>query len=89
MKRFATPGVQREKCHLCGGEIEISELYQYSHDFKITKSGRISKRYIKRDCGSMEATVAGCECGANWGIGDFDITPEGYFVDYKYEEAEK
>ena len=37
----------------------------------------------------MEATVAGCECGANWGIGDFDITPEGYFVDYKYEEAEK
>lgn len=88
MKRFATRGTERRKCPLCGGEIIVTEIYQYSHDHKITKSGRISQKYIKRDCGSMDATIAGCECGANWEVGDFYITPEGRFVDYKYEEAE-
>ncbi len=89
MKRFAKQGITRTKCPLCGGQIEISDLYQYSHDFKITKSGQISKKYRKRDCGSMEVTVAGCVCGANWGEGEFEITSEGRFVDYKYGEAEE
>lgn len=37
----------------------------------------------------MEATIAGCECGAYWEIGDFDINSAGRFVDYKYKEAEE
>lgn len=89
MKRFATLGVERKVCPFCGGQITVTELFQYSHDYKIGKSGRISKRYTVQDCGSMEATVAGCSCGANWGVGEFDITSEGRFMDYKYnEEAE-
>lgn len=86
MRRFATQGKRRSKCPLCGGEIEISCLYQYSHNHKLTKSGRISKKYKTYDCGFMEVTIAGCACGANWGQGEFDITEDGYFVDYKYEE---
>ena len=89
MKRFATNGIERRKCPLCGGEIEVSDLYQYARTFKLTKSGKISKRYTVRDCGSMEATIAGCECGAYWEIGDFDINSAGRFEDYKYKEAEE
>lgn len=90
MERFATRGAARRKCPLCGGEIEISYLYQYSHDHKLTKSGRISKKYTTRDCGPMEVGIAGCKCGANWDADEFNITPEGYFVDCKYrEEATK
>ena len=85
MKRFATNGIERRKCPLCGGEIEVSDLYQYARTFKITKSGKISKRYTVRDCGSMEATIA----GAYWEIGDFDINSAGRFEDYKYKEAEE
>jgi len=88
MKQFATRGIERRKCPLCGGEIEVSDLYQYARFFKLNKSGRISKKYRVRDCGSMEVSVAGCECGANWGQGDFEITREGRFVDYKYTEEE-
>ena len=84
MTRYSTDGVRVKKCPLCGGEIEISFLFQYSHTYKLTKSGRISKRYAHKDNGSMEVAVAGCRCGANWGEDDFDIDENGYFVDYKY-----
>ena len=87
-KLFATEGKRREKCPLCGGNITVSDLYQYSYEHKITKSGKVSKKSKKIDCGSMEASVAGCECGANWGQGEFDVTEEGYFIDYKYREKE-
>ena len=87
MKLFATRGVERRKCPLCVGSIEISYLYQYSHDYKLTKSGRISKRYTTHDCGSMEVAVAMCECGANWNADEFEVTNDGRFVDYKYREA--
>ncbi len=77
-------GVKRTKCPLCGGEIVVSDLCQYAYNHKITKSGKISRKVTRCDCGSMEVSVAGCKCGANWGQGDFDITEEGYFIDYKY-----
>lgn len=79
-------GKRRTKCPLCGGEIGISYLYQYSHDYKITKSGRVSKNYKTRDCGPMEVGVAFCDCGANWGDGDFQIDENDHFIDLKYEE---
>ena len=81
-------GTERKKCPLCGGQIEVSDLYQYSRNFKVTKSGRLSKKYIVRDCGPMEASIAGCDCGAYWEVGDFDVTSEGRFIDYKYEDEE-
>ncbi len=84
MNRLLEPGKQRTKRPLCGGEIEISDLYQYSHTHKLTKSGRVSRRYYIIDGGSMETTFAGCSCGANWGVGEFSIDENGYFIDYKY-----
>ena len=81
-------GVRLKKCPLCGGEIEISHLFQYSHVHKLTKSGHISKRYTTIDNGSMEVSVAGCRCGATWGADDFVIDEDGHFIDYKYKGAE-
>ena len=85
---FATEGKRRTKCPLCGGEIGVSDLYQYEYNYRITKRGKISKNGKRRDCGSMEVSVAHCECGANWEQGDFEITEEGYFIDYKYRHKE-
>lgn len=87
MGRLGTEGRKRTKCPLCGGGIEISYLYQYSHDYKLTKSGRISKKYTTNDCGPMEVGIAMCKCGANWGNGEFLIDEDGYFIDYKYREG--
>lgn len=79
-------GIRRIKCPLCGGEIIVSALHQVSHDFRLTKSGRLSKKYTTSCSGTEEVIIAGCSCGANWNCVDFEITPEGYFVDYKYDE---
>lgn len=85
MRRNEDIGVRLKKCPKCWGEIEISFLNQYSYVHKLTKSGRISKRYTKEDNGTMEVSVAGCRtCGANWGDGEFSIDEDGYFWDFKY-----
>lgn len=80
-------GVILKKCPLCGGEIEIYYLCQYSHVYKLTKSGRISKRYTTVDNGPLDAAIAGCECGASWDADQFKIDSEGYFIDYKYRKV--
>ena len=81
-------GIRRKKCPLCGGEIGVSDLYQYEYAYRITKRGKISKNGKRRDCGSMEISVAWCKCGANWDADQFEITAEGYFIDYKYRGEE-
>lgn len=73
MARNGSAGVRLKKCPKCGGEIEISFLNQYSYVHKLTKSGRISKRYTKEDNGTMEVSVAGCR-----------TCEDGYFWDFKY-----
>lgn len=46
------------KCPLCGSELEILYLGQYSEAYKILKNGKISKvRKYKRDEGSMLSLV--------------------------------
>lgn len=82
-------GTKRNCCPLCGGVIVVSALQQYSHDYKVLKNGKVSKRYTVRDCGSMEVSVAGCsnkECGAYWDADSFTIDMDGSFYDYKYGE---
>ena len=85
-KRFATRGERRTKCPLCGGEIIISALYQISHDYKLTKQGRMSKKYTVTNAGSEEAMIAACAsgCGAYWEAGEFDVMEGEYFIDHKY-----
>lgn len=46
-------------CPKCGSTLEFSNLMQYSDVYKITRSGKLSKKRIrKEDCGPME-------CGYN------------------------
>lgn len=83
-------GVERTCCPLCGGRIIVSDLYQLSHDYVITKKGVLSKRYTKGPEGSMECMIAACEnapdkCPAIWDSDSFDIGEDGHFYDYKYE----
>lgn len=88
MGRYEDARVRLKKCPKCGGEIEISYLNQYSYVYRLTKSGRISKRYKREDNGTMEVAVAGCRsCGADWGDGEFFIDEDGYFVDFKYSRG--
>lgn len=87
MRETETEGKRRTKCPLCGGEIEVSTIYQYSCVRKLTKNGRIAKRYSVVDGGDMEVSVAGCRCGACWDTAEFLIDEKGYFIDYKYKEG--
>lgn len=49
------------KCPICGEELEVNNLYQYSKVFKILKNGKISKTMkYKRDEGSMECWFLSC-----------------------------
>lgn len=83
-KRLCT---ERNCCPKCGSEIEVSFLYQYSHDYTIGKRGKMLKKYKTRDCGSMEICVARCtneKCTAHWNADEFSIDSYGYFLDHKY-----
>lgn len=81
--------VIRSRCPQCGGAIIVSELYQYSLDYKVLKSGKLSKKYKRFDGGSMDCGIAFCEklCGAEWSSEDFYIDENGCFVDCKYTEV--
>ena len=48
------------KCPICGGELFLDELYQYSMYSKILKSGKISKQSKKGDSGPLEAACIAC-----------------------------
>lgn len=78
-------------CPKCGGTIEISYLYQYSHNYLLGKRGKILKKYRSQDHGSTEEALACCTnkgCDTKWEVGDFIIDEFGYFVDLKYTERE-
>lgn len=74
-------------CPNCGGTIEVSYLYQYSHDYLLGKRGKMPKKYRSRDLGSMEVALACCtneNCNTTWEVGDFFIDENDRFVDCKY-----
>lgn len=84
-------GIVRNCCPICGAPITASSLCQYSLDYKILKSGRMSKRYRKTDCGTMEVWLACCsgDCGASWEQDDFGWDDRDRFVDMKYTDEQK
>lgn len=48
-------------CPKCGSTLEFSNLMQYSDVYKITRSGKLSKKRIrKEDCGLMECGYISC-----------------------------
>lgn len=83
-------GTVIKSCPLCGGRIVVSDLYQCSRDYVMKKDGKIGKRYVRGDCGPVEASIASCEnynpCLACWGTEDFFVEPDGSFIDYKYSK---
>lgn len=81
--------VRRKCCPNCGGKIVVSYLYQTSHDYEITKRGKLSKRFTRDGEHSMECAIAACsDCDVRWGDGDFYIE-DGCFYDMKYAEDEE
>lgn len=79
--------IKRKCCPKCGGTIIVSFLYQTSHDYKLTKKGKLSKSFTRSGEGSMEAAIASCEsCPARWEADEFSIEADGTFLDMKYEE---
>ena len=81
-------GTIRGRCPKCGGEIIVSEYYQTSRDYKVRMNGKLSKRYIVTDAGSVNAMTASCGslCGAYWEDEEFSIGQDGMFYDNKYTE---
>ncbi len=49
------------KCPICGGKLEYSELHQYSNIYSVLENGHLSKnRKRKEDNGSMECGYLSC-----------------------------
>ena len=54
-------------CPVCGGGLIISEYFMLSHDYRITKKGKLSKKWSATDPGPMECTTAYCmDCRTYW-----------------------
>lgn len=85
-----TNGAKRNCCPRCGGEIEVSDLYQYTLNYVVRKNGKLSKRYRKVDNGLIDARLAACinDCGVLWEDGEFCVEADGSFVDLKYDKDE-
>ena len=76
-RKFAKPDSEEKilnKCPFCGGELEYSELYQYTKAYRILKNGKISKvvKY-KEDNGSMGCGLISC---SNPDCEDLSIKPD-------------
>lgn len=70
--------VRVTKCPICGGEIELSEFYTYSRDFKITKKGILSKKSKKSDAGPIDCMNAYCNgCQTTWDATQVFIKGDG------------
>lgn len=78
-------GVKRTCCPLCGGKIVVSDHQQFSYDYPVLKSGKLSKRCTRSAIGPMECMTAACtQCGENWDSDSFIIDSDGIFYDYKH-----
>lgn len=86
-------GIIRRRCPRCGGKIVVSDLYQVSYDYTITRAGVISKGHTTSPTMSLETSIAACEnapdlCPVTWDTDSFVIDERGRFVDYKYKEGQ-
>lgn len=75
------------KCPICGGEIEIYEYFQTTRIHKLTKAGKVTKKYEQTDNIPEEVWTAACTagCGAHWDATECFIDG-GYFYDSKYSK---
>lgn len=81
--------VKRKCCPKCGGKIVVSFLYQTSHDYEITKRGKLSKRFTRDGEHTLDCAIASCSsCDLRWEDGDFYIQ-DGCFYDWSFAEDEE
>ena len=79
---------RRKCCPKCGGKIRVSFLYQTSHDYVLTKRGKLSKRFTRDGEHELEVAIATCvACDADWDTDDFYVE-DGCFYDWKYSDEE-
>lgn len=71
------------KCPECECEdtLYVSFLYQYSHNHRINKDGKVSKKFKYRDEGSMNCGLLCCEngCEINERV-DWDIDADNKLI---------
>lgn len=48
------------RCPICGGRLEYSDLMQYSKDYQIKLNGRLSKNSKNSDIAPMECGFISC-----------------------------
>ena len=66
------------KCPDCGGELEISEFFTYTMDYKITKKGVLSNRPRKSSPGPIDCMNAYCYgCEKCWDAMHVHIDADG------------
>ena len=66
------------RCHYCGGELEISDHYVFSRDYRITKSGVLSKKFKLSDPGPMDCTTGYCfGCGKAFDSDSITVENDG------------
>ena len=62
-------------CPYCGGELEISDHYAISKDYKITKNGVVSKKFKFSSPGPLHCTTGYC-FGCEHAFDEDEITVE-------------
>ncbi len=75
-------------CPKCGkvDSLVLSDYYQISHDYRILKNGKVSKRFKRSSEHTEEWSAVTCnECGSQWssvvnGKGGFYISDDGTIV---------
>lgn len=70
--------VKVKKCPYCGGELILSEFYTFTLDFRITKKGKLSKRFTRSDAGPIDCMTAYCDrCNSNWDATQVCVEADG------------
>lgn len=58
---------QVTSCPLCGGRLMVSEFCTSSRNRRITKKGKLSKRWASTPPEGIDCTTASClDCNAAW-----------------------
>jgi hypothetical protein len=65
------------KCPICGGKLQFSNLMQFTRDYTIKKNGRLSAKSTRSDDCPMDAAFVACtSC-------DFVTNCDGEYKDYE------
>lgn len=66
----------------CGGTIVVSFYTVGSQNYRITKKGKLSKRYTVSKSEGIDSATASCEkCGKYWDANSFIIHNDEFWTD--------